>query len=78
MNEPVKVLVNVHDLEKILGIWEECAQDLKAEIDNIYAGTLDYPSQARKYKRDVEVAELSLSMVLAFRSTYNIEKFERT
>lgn len=76
--DPVKVLVNVHDFKKMLGVWEECAEDLKAEIDSKYAGTLSYPSEARKHRRDVEVAELSLSMVSAFRSIYDVDKFERT
>lgn len=77
MTEPVSKAIEIGDMEKILGIWEECAQDLKVSIDAEYAGSLDYPSQQRRYKRDVEVAMLSLSMIPAFRLKYNIEKYER-
>jgi len=33
---------------------EQCAADLEASVNAEYAGTLDYPSQARKHERDLE------------------------
>lgn len=77
MDDPAKVYVDRGDLEKILGIWQECAEDLKACVDHEYADTLQYPSQARKHKRDVEAAVLSLSMIPAFRLKYSVDKFSR-
>lgn len=32
----------------------ECSEDLAVEIANYYKDTLDYPSQKRKYDRDME------------------------
>jgi len=32
----------------------DCANDLEASVDAEYRGTLDYPSQRRKYDRDME------------------------
>ncbi|MEM9422484.1 MAG: hypothetical protein AAF986_08270 [Pseudomonadota bacterium] len=77
MAEPVCVQIQLADLEKILGIWQECAEDLKASVDAEYANRMDYPSEARRHKRDVEPAVLSLSMIPAFRIKYGVEKFER-
>ena len=71
---PDKVLISTHDLEKLLSACEECAIDLKTEIGNNYTGTLDYPSQERRYKRDVESAEESILIISKFRDRYNIVK----
>ena len=32
---------------------KECADDLEASVNAEYRGTLDYPSQKRKYDRDM-------------------------
>jgi|HubBroStandDraft_4_1064222.scaffolds.fasta_scaffold94879_3 hypothetical protein len=32
----------------------ECANDLEASVKAEYEGTLDYPSQYRKFERDME------------------------
>lgn len=77
MTEPVRIEVDRDDLEKILGIWKECAEDLKASVDAEYASQMDYPSGQRRHKRDVEAAVLSLSMIPAFRIKYNVEDFQR-
>lgn len=77
MSEPVKISIDLGDMEKILGIWQECAEDLKASVDAEYANRIDHPSEQRRHKRDVEPAVLSLSMIPAFRIKYNVEKFER-
>lgn len=77
MSDPVTVEIERLDLEKILGIWEECAEDLKCSVDAEYANRMNHPSERRKHQRDVEPAVPSLSMIPAFRIKYSVEKFER-
>lgn len=74
----VAVSVNRDDFKEALALWEECAQDLKSEIDAQYEGTLDYPTQQRRYKRDVAAAVLSLSRIQGFRATYMGLTFENS
>jgi hypothetical protein len=52
----VRVTEEIMDENKLLrALVEELADDLQAEIQHTYAGTLDYPSQQRRYNRDMAV-----------------------
>ena len=40
---------------KLLSVaLKECADDLEASVNAEYHGTLDYPSQRRKWERDLQ------------------------
>lgn len=41
------------ELAEAREVLRECADDLAAELANRYAGTLDYPSMARKFENDM-------------------------
>lgn len=77
MNNPVRVQAEISEFERILGIWEECAEDLLAAVDAEYPDRDKHPVQSRRHKRDSEVARLSLSMIPALRLKYDVEKYER-
>jgi hypothetical protein len=52
MNDPVTVLVPLDLLKLIRQALMECSEDLMSELDDRYRGTLDYPTQARRYNND--------------------------
>ena len=41
-------------VEQLRSALRACADDLEASVNAEYRGTLDYPSQKRKYDRDME------------------------
>lgn len=40
-------------IERLRAALKGCADDLEASVNAEYRGTLDYPSQRRKYDRDM-------------------------
>ena len=42
-------------IKELVEVLEETAQDLEAYINHQYKGTLNYPSQKRKYSADMEI-----------------------
>lgn len=42
------------EIERLRAALTECADDLEASVKAEYQGTLDYPSQRRKFERDME------------------------
>lgn len=50
-------LVRPDDLAKLIAVAEaakDCAEDLAAELEAKYGKTRDYPSEQRRYERDME------------------------
>lgn len=48
------ITLNRRDYIQLREALKACADDLEAEVTGKYAGTLDYPSQKRRYDRDME------------------------
>lgn len=44
-----------NEIERLRVSLRECSDDLATLIDDHYAGTLHYPSQKRRYDRDMDV-----------------------
>ena len=42
------------EIERLRAALKECADDLEASVNAEYHGTLDYPSQRRKWERDLQ------------------------
>jgi hypothetical protein len=42
------------EIERLRALAKELADDLEAEIDAHYAKTKDYPSELRRYERDMD------------------------
>jgi len=42
---------------------KEVCDDLECELQNIYHGTLDYPSQQRRFDRDMEVVRRARALL---------------
>jgi hypothetical protein len=55
-NALCKALCNeaADEIERLRASLRECADDLAAEIEYHYAGTKDYPSEKRRYERDIQ------------------------
>jgi hypothetical protein len=43
----------LHEIEQLRAALKECADDLESELNGHYQGTLDYPSQQRRFERDM-------------------------
>ena len=41
------------EIERLRAALKECADDLESELNGHYQGTLDYPSQQRRFERDM-------------------------
>lgn len=59
--ELLALRLRVAELEATAAKWkalaEECAGDLEDEMAAKYSNMLDYPSQRRRYERDIESAK---------------------
>lgn len=63
MAEAVRIQVDEDVLLKILTLAREVSQDLQVEVDARYKDTLNYPTQRRRFERDIEPASTLIDLI---------------